>query len=111
MSGIYRVFRGDRIDDTATSSSAPLANDSKAIRLQAHGTRAIISAAHFSLISAANIGFGAITPAEWIRRLQGRDCSFEAVGWVRTVSGFQALASVALLLRGLYAYFGILPKL
>jgi hypothetical protein len=46
---------------------------------------AVSTAAYFSLISAVNIGFEDFTPGYWIRRLQTREYSLEAVGWVRVV--------------------------
>jgi hypothetical protein len=39
------------------------------------------AAAYFSLISAVNIGFRRLHPGDWIRRLQTREYSLEAVGW------------------------------
>jgi hypothetical protein len=66
---------------------------------------ALPTAAYFSLISAVNIGFKDFTPGEWIR-LQTREYSLEAVGWVRIVAGAQALLSVYLLAMWVLTQFG-----
>ena len=55
--------------------------------MQKAGAIAVSTAAYFSLISAVNIGFEDFTPGDWIRRLQTREYSLEAVGWVRVVAG------------------------
>jgi hypothetical protein len=64
------------------------------------------SAAYFSLLSAVNIGFEQFTPGDWIRRLQDREYSLEADGWVRRVAGVQALLSVFLLAMWALTQFG-----
>jgi len=66
----------------------------------------VSNAAYFSLISAVNIGFEYFTPGDWIRRLQTREYSLEAVGWVRVVAGAQALLSVYLLAMWVLTQFG-----
>jgi len=53
-----------------------------------------------------NIGFEQFTPGDWIRRLQAREYSLEAVGWVRVVAGAQALLSVYLLAMWALTQFG-----
>jgi uncharacterized protein YjbI with pentapeptide repeats len=103
-SGIYQVFPAERIDDQADDPTAD--HERKVIRVQAKGFKALLSAAYFSLLSAVNIGFEQFTPGDWIRRLQGQDYSVQAVGWVRTVAGAQALLSVFLLAMWALTYFG-----
>ncbi len=66
----------------------------------------VSNAAYFSLISAVNIGFEDFTPGDWVRRLQTREYSLEAVGWVRIVAGAQALLSVYLLAMWVLTQFG-----
>jgi hypothetical protein len=50
--------------------------------------------------------FRRLHPGDWIRRLQTRDYSLEAVGWVRVVAGAQALLSVYLLAMWVLTQFG-----
>jgi hypothetical protein len=64
------------------------AADEKRQLVDATNWRAVLgSAAYFSLLSAVNIGFEQFTPGDWIRRLQTREYSLEAIGWVRVVAG------------------------
>jgi hypothetical protein len=105
VSGIYQIFPADRIDKT--SAEPTLEKEPKVIRVQASNWwNAFWAAAYFSLLSAVNIGFEQFTPGDWIRRLQGRQYSLEAVGWVRIVAGAQALLSVFLLAMWVLTYFG-----
>ena len=95
-SGIYQVFPADRIE--LTSGDPTLKQERKIVIVRAQEWRsALRPAMYFSLLSAVNIGFEMFTPGDWVRRLQDRDYTLEAIGWVRRVSGVQALLSVALL--------------
>jgi uncharacterized protein YjbI with pentapeptide repeats len=60
---------------------------------------------YFSLLSAFQIGFHDFTVGTWISKLQSRPYSLKALGWVRTVVGIQALASVYLLALWVITYF------
>jgi hypothetical protein len=104
-SGIIRVFPADRLDGTAGDP----ADEEKVKKQLVHPQRwreVLRTAAYFSLISAVNIGFEDFTPRDWIRRLQKREYSLEAVGWVRVVAGVQALLSVYLLAMWVLTQFG-----
>jgi hypothetical protein len=104
-SGIIRVFPADRLDGTKGDP----ADEEKVRKQLVHARRwreALRTAAYFSLISAVNIGFEQFTPGDWIRRLQTREYSLEAVGWVRVVAGVQALLSVYLLAMWVLTQFG-----
>jgi len=102
-SGIYQVLPADRIDEP--SAEPTVEKETKWKRVGAADCRNVLlkladvfrKAAYFSLLSAVNIGFEQFTPGDWIRRLQGRDYSLQAVGWVRFVAGIQSLLSVYLL--------------
>ncbi len=95
-SGIYQVFPADRIAET--SGDPTLEQERRIVIVGAQKWRnALRPAMYFSLLSAVNIGFEMFTPGDWIRRLQDRDYTLEAIGWVRRVAGVQALLSVALL--------------
>jgi hypothetical protein len=80
-----RFFPADRLEGTAGDP----ADEGKLKKqlIDAKSWRAALrAAAYFSLISAVNIGFEDFTPGDWIRRLQPREYSLEAVGWVRVVA-------------------------
>jgi hypothetical protein len=105
QSGVVRVFPKDRLDGTA----GDLADEEKPKKQLVHAKvwrDALPVAAYFSLLSAVNIGFEQFTPGDWIRRLQRREYSLEAVGWVRVVAGVQALISVYLLAMWVLTQFG-----
>jgi len=68
--------------------------------------RVLRAAMFFSLMSAFNIGFRDINFGRWLRLLTKREYDLKAVGWARTVSGFQALLSVYLIALWVLSYFG-----
>jgi hypothetical protein len=104
-SGVIQVFPADRLEGTAGDPADEQKREKQLVH--AKGWRdAVSTAAYFSLISAVNIGFEAFTPGDWIRRLQTREYSLEAVGWVRVVAGAQALLSVYLLAMWVLTQFG-----
>ena len=94
-SRIVQVFPQDRVDMIDADSSSEQAR--MKVAKATSWWSAFRWASHVSLLSAVNIGFEQFTPGDWIRRLQGSDYSLQAVGWVRTVAGAQALISVYLL--------------
>jgi hypothetical protein len=61
---------------------------------------------HFSLLSATTIGWRDFNLGNWISRLQRREYTLRATGWVRTLSGIQSLISVYLLALWVLTYFG-----
>ena len=60
---------------------------------------------YFSVLSAFHIGWRDLNVGSWILRLQTREYSLRATGWVRVVSGFQSLISVYLLALWALVYF------
>jgi len=68
--------------------------------------RVLRAASFFSLMSAFNIGFRDINFGRWLRLLTRREYDLKAVGWARTVSGFQSLLSVYLIALWVLTYFG-----
>jgi hypothetical protein len=66
----------------------------------------ITEAMFFSLMSASNIGFRDIDLGQWLRMLTKYEYGLRAVGWARTVSGFQSLLSVYLIALWVLTYFG-----
>jgi hypothetical protein len=104
-SGIIKVFPVDRLEGTAGDPADE--EKRKKQLIHAKGWRAALpTATYFSLISAVNIGFEDFTPGDWIRRLQTREYSLEAVDWVRVIAGAQALLSVYLLAMWALTQFG-----
>jgi hypothetical protein len=56
----------------------------------------LLLAFYFSLLSATRIGWSGLNFGTWITRIQPREYSLQATGWVRVVSGIQSLISVYL---------------
>ena len=61
---------------------------------------------YFSLLSAFHVGWRDLNVGTWIARMQPREYTLRATGWVRCVSGFQSLLSVYLLALWALTYFG-----
>lgn len=61
---------------------------------------------YFSLLQAFRVGFREANIGEWIERLQAREYSLKATGWVRTVGGLQSLIGVYLLAMWVLTLFG-----
>ena len=70
------------------------------------GWKSIKTAFYFSLLSAFNIGWKDFNVGNWIARLQPKEYSYQASGWVRSVSGLQSVMSVYLLALWVLTYFG-----
>ena len=64
------------------------------------------AALFFNRMSAFNIGFRDINFGRWLRMLTRREYDLKAVGWARTVSGFQSLLSVYLIALWVLTCFG-----
>jgi Pentapeptide repeats (8 copies) len=105
VSGVMQVFPKDRLEGTAGDPTDEEKRKKKLVHAKCWRD-ALPTAAYFSLLSAVNIGFEQFTPGDWIRRLQRREYSLEAVGWVRVVAGAQALLSVYLLAMWALTQFG-----
>jgi Pentapeptide repeats (8 copies) len=108
MGGIWAVWSGDGVEERSESAT-------KAVRVSAEYAghtvlmrvaRALFVALYFSLISAAQIGWKELNIGNWIYRLQPREFTLKATGWVRVVSGIQALISVFLIALWALTYFG-----
>jgi len=67
---------------------------------------AFVLGLYFSILSAFNIGWRELNVGNWIQRLQTKEYTLHATGWVRTVSGIQSLLSVYLLAIWTLTYFG-----
>jgi len=60
----------------------------------------------FSAISAFNIGFRDVNFGRWLRLLTRRDFDLQPYGWVRVISGVQALISVYLVALWILSFVG-----
>ena len=91
----------------ARSKRRPTAAPAETIEsLQYQWKHAVLTGLQFSLLSAFHIGFREFNVGNWISRLQTRDYTLYATGWVRSVAGTQALISVYLLAMWALTYFG-----
>ena len=78
----------------------------KNARLSPSWFRRMGVALYFSVVSAFNIGWEEINIGSWIARLQPREFTLKAVGWVRVVAGVQSLFGVYLVALSILSYFG-----
>ena len=67
---------------------------------------ALLTAFYFSLLSAFHFGWRDLNVGSWIVRLQRKEHTYRATGWVRTVAGVQSLMSVYLVAMWALTYFG-----
>ncbi len=63
-------------------------------------------ALYFSVLSAFNIGWRELNVGNWIQRIQAKEYTLKATGWVRTVAGVQSLISAYLIAIWALTYFG-----
>ncbi len=61
---------------------------------------------YFSVLSAFHIGWRDLNVGSWITRIQPREYTLKATGWVRVVSGVQSLISIYLLALWVLTQFG-----
>ena len=71
-----------------------------------HWFLAFLSGLYFSALSSFQMGWKELNVGTWMTRLQPREYTIRATGWVRTVSGIQSLMSVYLLALWVLTYFG-----
>jgi uncharacterized protein YjbI with pentapeptide repeats len=96
--GIWRVWSADRVRMELGKK--------KPERITASICRAMIIGFYFSILSAFHIGWRDLNVGNWIARIQPREYTLRATGWVGTISGIQSLISVYLLALWLLTYFG-----
>jgi len=96
--GIWRVWDKDRIrQDIGTASP---------VQLNSANCSFAWNALYFSIISAFYVGWHEINIGTWIGRLNPREYTLRATGWVRSLSGFQSLISIFLIALAFLTYFG-----
>jgi len=96
--GIWRVWSNERILEQFGSK--------KPERLKPAEWRIPFWALYFSILSAFHFGWKDLNVGSWIARIQRREYTLRATGWVRVVSGLQSLTSVYLLAIWALTYFG-----
>ena len=96
--GIWMVWIPDRVRKNL--------GEKEPVRLEGLGSLTILWGLYFSLLSAFSIGWREINVGNWIARMQWREYTLRATGWVRFVSGLQSLTSVYLLALWVLTYFG-----
>ncbi len=112
--GSGRIYRKWGSNNTHIVAASPTRSKHRATATTPEGTEplqynwahAILTGLQFSLLSAFHIGFREFNVGNWISRLQSRDYTLYATGWVRSVAGTQALISVYLLAMWALTYFG-----
>ena len=114
--GIWAVWLTDRVHKypgeekpVRVTDTHPLPNPWPPGQGWAHLGRLVRAAfigLYFSLLSAFHIGWRELNVGNWISRLQPREYTLRATGWVRVVSGIQSLLSVYLLALWALTYFG-----
>ena len=104
VSGIFQVvphgrfqFNGDQV----------IASGHTAIqRLKSSWFTAPLWALYFSILSTFQIGWRDFNLGTWIERLQSTEYVLRSSGWIRCVSGLQAIISVYLFAIWILTYFG-----
>jgi hypothetical protein len=89
--GLFEISEGE-----STEHSKPVRRQVRSLKL----------AVLFSLMSTFNYRFQSLDFGNWIRNLLHRDIQLEGKGWVRTVSGAQALLSLWLIGLSILTLFG-----
>jgi hypothetical protein len=108
-SSLWMIVPADRI--------APGRGKEKIVRIRSHPaktwrarlkgeSRLFCTSLYFSLLSAFHLGWRELNVGTWIARMQTREYTLRATGWIRTVAGIQSLLSVYLLALWVLTYFG-----
>jgi hypothetical protein len=97
--GIWRLRPSDRIIKEKNESDREL--------IKWNGLcQTVLTALYFSFLSAFHFGWRELNVSNWIVRIQSKEYTLRATGWVRTVSGIQSLISLYLVALSLLTYFG-----
>jgi len=102
--GIWAVWDEHRIKQTEGSKEPQQLTDG--FPSNRSDLSFLLLAFYFSLLSATRIGWRELNVGTWITRIQPRQYSLQATGWVRVVSGVQSLISVYLVALAILTYFG-----
>ncbi len=87
--GIWKVWPRERVRRDLEGEELEL--------IYRRGLPVVGYAFYFSILSAFHIGWRDLNVGSWITRMQPREYTMKATGWVRVVSGVQSLISIYLL--------------
>jgi hypothetical protein len=107
--GIWMILPEDRLASRSSKKKVVLLRPpmAKTWRERLVGeVRILRTGFYFSVLSAFHLGWRELNVGTWIARLQFREYTLRATGWVRMVSGIQSLISVYLLALWVLTYFG-----
>ena len=105
--GIWAVRMPDRVHKrNLPDRSVRVSSQMRLLGRRGRWFRNLRIALYFSLLAAFNIGWRELNIGDWIARLQAREYTLKATGWVRAVSGVQSLLSVYLVALWVLTYFG-----
>ncbi len=96
--GIWKVWSGERVRRDLGGEELEL--------IYRRGLPVVGYAFYFSILSAFHIGWRDLNVGSWITRIQPREYTMKATGWVRVVSGVQSLISIYLLALWILTQFG-----
>jgi len=99
QAGIWRIRPPERI---MKDEDEP---DRELIKLEGF-ERSLWTAFYFSFLSAFRFGWKELNLSNWIVRIQKKEYTLQATGWVRMVSGIQSLISLYCVALFLLTYFG-----
>jgi len=105
-SRVYRVWSEERIEEDAPTGSPERHIEPLTFNIKKKPLKTLLFSIYFSILSAFHIGWRDLNVGNWITRLQPREYTFQAKGWVKTVSGLQSLISIYLLALWVLVYFG-----
>jgi hypothetical protein len=74
--------------------------------LKSKKLNALRLALYFSLLSGISFGWREVNVRNWVQRLQTKDYTLHATGWVRAVAGTQSLISLYLIVIWALTCFG-----
>ena len=97
--GIWQVWEPSRIHKDEGKDEPIRLNIPRGLRL-------VQMALYFSFLSAFRFGWREINVGTWISRIQPHEYNLRATGWVRVLSGVQALLSLYLVALWALTYFG-----
>jgi uncharacterized protein YjbI with pentapeptide repeats len=104
--GIWIVWQADRLLDRGRPWTPALSPTAECRRICTGASKAVLYGLYFSVLSAFHFGWRDLNVGNWIARIQSREYTLRATGWVRSVSGIQSLVSVYLIALWALTYFG-----
>ena len=105
-SRVYRVWSEERIEEGTASGKPERHIEPLTFGIRKNPLSILKFSIYFSILSAFHIGWRDLNVGNWITRLQPREYTLRARGWIKTVSGLQSLISIYLLALWVLVYFG-----